>query len=93
MDKLKISKHLNWYQYLDKLVIRNLKTSEIYSLTDSMKEIWLLISKGCTRETIYQSFSNTRNIPLNRCKTDIDDIICILKDMKLINHTSHNSDN
>ncbi len=93
MDMLKISKHLNWYQYSDKLVIRNLNTSEIYSLTDSMKEVWLLISKGYTRDTIYLSFSKTRNITLNMCKTDIDDIIYILKDMKLIDNTSHNLDN
>jgi len=92
MDILRVSKHLNWYQYSDKLVIRNLNTSEIYSLTDSMKEIWLMISKGYTRDTIYQSFSSTRNIPINMCKTDIDDIIYILNDMNLINTNSHNLD-
>ncbi|MBI9010673.1 MAG: hypothetical protein JEZ08_00470 [Clostridiales bacterium] len=93
MDTLKISNHLNWYQYSNKLVIRNLNTSEIYSLTDSMKEVWLLISKGYNRDTIYQSYSNTQNIPVNKCKTDIDDIIYILKDMKLIDNFSHNSNN
>jgi len=84
MDNLKITKHLNWYQYSDKLVIRNLNSSEIYSLTDSMKDIWLMISRGYTIESIYQTISETYKMPINNCKTDIDDVIYVLKDMNLV---------
>ena len=92
MDNLKIAKQLNWYQYSDKLVIRNLSSSEIYSLTDSMKDVWLMISKGYTIDSIYQSISDTYNMSVKNCKTDIDDVIYILRDMNLIYTSSHTFD-
>jgi hypothetical protein len=92
MDMLKITKHLNWYQYSDKLVIRNLSSSEIYSLTDSMKDIWLMVSRGYSIESIYQAISETYKMPVSNCKSDIDDVIYVLKDMNLIYTSSHTFD-
>lgn len=93
MDNLKITKHLNWYHYSDKLVIRNLSSSEIYSLTDSLKDIWLMISRDYTIDSIYQTISETYKMPIKNCKTDIDDSIYVLKDKNLIYTHSYTFDN
>ena len=89
---LKISKHLNWYQYSNKLVIRNLRSSEIFSIDDSLKEVWLLISKGHNYDEIYFELQKIYNIPNDDLHNKIDHDIHALSRMDLI-YNSPNDDN
>ena len=89
---LKISKHLNWYQYSNKLVIRNLRSSEIFLLDASLKDVWLLISKGYERDIIYDKLSQSYETPLHNLIEDIDDVIHVLQNMNLIYTSSHEFD-
>lgn len=89
---LKISKHLNWYQYSNKLVIRNLRSSEIFLLDASLKDVWLLISKGYERDLIYDQLSQSYETPLHDLIEDIDDVIHVLQNMNLIYTSSHEFD-
>ena len=87
---LKISKHLNWYQYSNKLVIRNLRSSEIFSIDDSLKEIWLLISKGYNYDEIYLELQKIYDIPNDDLHNKIDKDIHTLDSMELIYSTPNN---
>lgn len=89
---LKISKHLNWYQYSNKLVIRNLRSSEIFLLDASLKDVWLLISKGYGRDIIYEQLSQSYEMPHHDLIEDIDDVIHVLQNMNLIYTSSHEFD-
>jgi len=80
----KISKHLNWYQYSDKLVIRNLRSSEIFSLDESKKDVWLLICKGHNKNFILDELYKSRKLSRDDLEEEVDYILLDLEDKKLI---------